>query len=218
MTRKLIVTIIAIVLVIGVIGGCLALYWNSPEDVTVNINAGYQSYTLLIKNGDASGALDVDLDPFSPTAGFTTQTVDLTLDVDSTAYVDGNEGKFTVAVTGALANYITTTVTLLDDAEGDPIANGANITAAATGAGYNSALTDQYVPIYVRLTFTLGNYDNFSDIAELTATVTINWVVDEATTWTYDPDAYYIVGKIGGNEDFWQVNETNKNIAIFFIT
>ena len=210
MSRKIIISVIAIVLVLGVVGGCYALYSKNADDVEVNINAGYESVTLQLNNGADTGAQSaISLENFSPSAR--TQTVDVTLKVNNASLVDGVHGLFTVEVSdtaNTLGAYLTTTVSLLDAAEGN-IAS--DITTAATGTGYDVALSS--TPKYVRISFYLNDdgVTNFATIADTSASLTLTWAHVAASVWTIDTDAYYIVGSIGGAL-LWDVTENNVEL------
>ena len=196
--KKLLVSLISVILIAGVVGTCFALYTTNATQKSFTINAGYEVVNLTINNGANTGAQgNINLSGFKPDA--TTQYVDVTL-VASDGEYDSVHGNFSATLTGELSNYIDTTVRLLDAAEGDP--TGDAITAAAMGEGYDVALSS--TPVYVRLTFTLNAAAcaDFSLAANTSAALTLNWEIAEGSVFTYDADAYYLVGKIDG-EEYW---------------
>ena len=67
----------------------------------------------------------------------------------------------------------------------------------------------------VRITIALkaAAIADFTLAAEKTGTLTLNWTKVAASVWTYDADAYYIVGVLGG-EDKWSVSTDNQNISL----
>jgi Na+-transporting NADH:ubiquinone oxidoreductase subunit NqrD len=201
MNKKLLVTLVAAILAIAVIGSCYATYIVTAEDVTVNISAGYQSVTLVINNDDNSAAqTDFALSGFAPDA--TTQVLDVALTVDHYDLVDGVHGVFAISVSNTadtLGAYLTTTVQVLDDADGNVTDN---ITTDATGEGYDVALSA--TPVYVRITFTLNSdgIANFATIAETSASVALTWEIEEGSLFVLDPNAYYLVGNFSN----WEIN------------
>lgn len=213
--KKVLISVIAIVLVATVVGACFAQFYQADNAATVvNITTSFQSFTLQIKNGANTaliGNTPIDFAALSPS--HRTEAVDITLAVNDSTYIDGNKGVLNVSLTGDLAEYITTTVTLLDAAQGDPIAEGANITAAATGAGYKALLSA--TPIFVRLSFYLNDAGctNFA-AAELTASLSVTWEVDNDSVWSYSGTEYYLVGKINGDATKWAVTEANQNVLL----
>ena len=214
MTRKVIISIIAIVMCIGVIGGCFALYYTKGADKTVTISSSYSELNLVINNaGNTAEQTAISLSGFSPASEDLTKTIDVTLAVDHPQLVDGIQGNFKVALTGTLAPYITTSVGTLASIGAEN--TSADITSEATSnAGKNIALSS--TPVYVRLSFTLNTEAegfNFATLAESTASLTLSWTQVAGTVWTLDNDAYYLVGNIGG-VDKWNVNATNQNVML----
>lgn len=209
MSRKIIVTIIAIVLVVGVVGGCYALYHKNATPVSVNIGAGFESVTLQINNSTNTAAQGaINLSGFSPDNR--TQFVDVTLTVDHPLLVDGVHGLFTVDVTdtaNTLGAYLTTTVSTLSNSV---VVD--DITTDALGSGYDVALSA--TPVYVRVSFYLNNdgVTNFATIADTTATVTLSWEHVSGSIWAVDTDAYYLVGSIGG-VNMWDITEANIKLT-----
>lgn len=197
MKKKLLVSVIAIVLVAAIVGSCFALYSVNATSKNIDITAGYQVVNLEIRNGANSAAQEtITLSGFSPEDASTrTKTVDLTLRITNAGLADGVHGVFAASLTGELASYITTTVNTLSTAEGSV---SGDITSAATGAGYDVALSS--TPVYVRLTFTLTDaaIADFSLAANKSASLTLSWTVASGSVFTYDANAYYLVGTVNG--------------------
>ncbi|MBQ4443913.1 MAG: hypothetical protein II896_04540 [Clostridia bacterium] len=195
MKKKLLVSLIAIVLVAAVAGSCFALYSVNATNKVVSISAGYQVVNMQFKNADNSAVLaDVDFDDaFSP--DLTTQTVDVVLAITNGALADGVHGLFTAALTGTLASHVDVTVNLLTAVGGSL---STDITASATGAGYDIALSA--TPVAVRITVALKAADiaDFASAAETTGTLTLTWAKVAGSVFTYDDNAYYVVGTVNG--------------------
>ena len=195
MKKKLLVSLIAIVLVAAVAGSCFALYSVNATNKVVSISAGYQVVNMQFKNADNSAVLaDVDFDDaFSPE--LTTQTVDVVLAITNGALADGVHGLFTAALTGTMASHVDVTVNLLTAVGGSL---STDITASATGAGYDVALSA--TPVAVRITVTLKAADiaDFASAAETTGTLTLTWAKVAGSVFTYDSSAYYMIGTING--------------------
>ena len=210
MSKKLFVVVIAIVLVAAITGTCFALYSVDATSKSVDISAGYQVVNMQFKNDDNSAVLaNVNLaDKFSPT--LTSQTIDVVLAITNGSLADGVHGNFTAALTGTLAEQVDVTVNLLTAVGGSL---STDITAAATGSGYDVALSA--TPIAIRITIALkaAAIADFSLAAEKTATLTLNWLKVAATVWTLSEDDYYLAGSFSG-VDKWVVSEENQNVKL----
>lgn len=195
MSKKLLVSVIAIILVAAITGTCFALYSVDASNKVVSISAGYQVVNMQIKNGTNSAVLsDVDFDDaFDPTTN--SQYVDVVLAITNASLADGVHGLFTAAVSGDLAAQVDVTVNLLTAVGGSV---STDITAAATGSGYDIALSA--TPVAVRITIALkaAAIADFSLAAEKTGTLTLGWAKVAGSVFTYDADAYYLVGTVNG--------------------
>lgn len=190
--KKVLVIVIATILAISVIGTCFALYKINATDRNITLTTG-DAVTLSIAAGDLA---EVGISPDKTTA-----TYNVTLQSSSTVADASKYGKFTVATSGTLANYMTVSATIANVAKDD----------AALKAGIHYALND--LPTSFTLTFTFNFADvDFSTIAETAASVKLSWVIDDnyAGDFTADPNAYYLVGKIGETEAWAPISTSPK--------
>jgi len=210
MSKKLLVSVIAIILVAAITGTCFALYSVDASNKVVSISAGYQVVNMQIKNGTNSAVLsDVDFDDaFDPTTN--SQYVDVVLAITNASLADGVHGLFTAAVSGDLAAQVDVTVNLLTAVGGSV---STDITAAATGSGYDIALSA--TPVAVRITIALkaAAIADFSLAAEKTGTLTLGWTKVASSVWTLSEDDYYLAGSFSG-VDKWMVSEANQNVKL----
>lgn len=182
--KKVLVIVIATILALSVIGTCFALYKINATDRNITLTTG-DAVTLSIAAGDLA---EVGISP-----DHTTATYNVTLQSSSTVSDASVYGKFTVATSGTLANYLTVSTTIDEVARDD----------AALRAGVHYALND--LPTTFTLTFTFDFSDiDFYTVAETVANVTLSWVIDSSYTGPYTPVAngYYLVGVINGNESW----------------
>ena len=182
--KKVLVIVIVTILALSVIGTCFALYKINATDRNITLTTG-DAVTLSIATGDLD---KVGISPDNPTA-----TYNVTLQSSSTVSDASVYGKFTVATSGTLANYLTVSTTIDEVARDD----------AALRAGIHYALND--LPTTFTLTFTFDFSDvDFYSVAETDANVTLSWVIDSSYTGTYKPvtGSYYLVGKINGKESW----------------
>ena len=196
--KKILVSIIAIVLVAAVIGTCFALYTHNADPINVNIGASTTTVNLQIFDGTNTAAQEtITLNGFSPeNAASITKTVDVVLKISRPDLADGGHGLFGATLTGDLAPYLTMTVNKLSAVGGSL---DEDITASV-GSGYDIAYTA--TPVAVRLTFVLTATSNdpesasyFGLAAEKTASLTLSWTnVD----FVYNASTYYVVGTING--------------------
>lgn len=182
--KKVLVIVIATILALSVIGTCFALYKINATDRNITLTTG-DAVTLSIAAGDLA---EVGISP-----DHTTATYNVTLQSSSTVSDASVYGKFTVATSGTLANYLTVSTTIAEVERDD----------AALKTGIHYALNA--LPTTFTLTFTFDFSDvDFYTIAETVANVTLSWVIDSSYTGPYTPvvGGYYLVGKINGNESW----------------
>ncbi len=191
MKKALILAIIAIILVISVVGVCVALYKVAATQKQVNITASSGS-TCNLTIGTADNLNFTGISPNS-----TTRTFDITLSTSNNALADGVSGIFKVTKGGAQPTYVDVTVNEIPSIGG---ALGSEVAAATTVSGATIALSA--LPKYYRVTITLNatGIAAFDETLAETqfATVSASWEVDEDSLFTYDANAYYVVGTING--------------------
>lgn len=190
MKRKLLVTIIAIVLVIAVTSTCFALYEKTATEKVINLSATAEVCTLTVGTSTS-----LDFAGISPSNR--TKTVDVTLSTSDNTLVDGVHGIFKVALSGDLASSMDVAVNAIASVGAESL--GAANADALTESGANIALSA--VPQYFRVTISLKEAitgDNFGTIAEQTGAITISWTVDTTTVFAYNAEAYYVVGTLNG--------------------
>ena len=191
MKKTLLVTVIAIVLVLSIAGTCFALYKTTPNNKTVNISATAGDTCNLTIGTSTS----LDFSGISPAEGHTSKTVDVTLSTSNGALADGVHGIFKVAKTGDLAAYIDVTVNEIPSVGGTL---GSAVADATTAQGLDIALSA--TPKYYRITMALSAaaIADFSLAAEKTGSITVTWAVNDASVFSYDANAYYVVGTLNG--------------------
>lgn len=182
--KKVLVIVIATILALSVIGTCFALYKINATDRNITLTTG-DAVTLSIAAGDLA---EVGISP-----DHTTATYNVTLQSSSTVSDASVYGKFTVATSGTLANYLTVSTTIDEVARDD----------AALRAGIHYALNDLPTTFTLTFTFDFSGID-FYTVAETVANVTLSWVIDSSYTGPYTPvvGGYYLVGNINGNESW----------------
>ena len=205
MKKTLLVTVIAIVLVLSIAGTCFALYKTTPANKTVNISATAGEDCNLTIGTSAS----LDFSGISPAEGHSSKTVDVTLSTSNGALADGVHGIFKVAKSGDLAAYIDVTVNEIPSV-GGTLGSAAN--DATTAQGLDIALSA--TPVYYRITMALSAaaIADFSLAAEKTGTVTVSWEVNNSSVFTFDANAYYVVGTINGVTS-WTPNESSVKMT-----
>ena len=128
MTKRAIITIIAIVLACLVVGTCFALYSTSASKI-IYISVENVEVDLLINNSDnTSEQADFILGGFSPSAR--EQTKDVTLSRTASAAANGYNGLFSVSESGALEEYLDVTLNVVENG-----ILGEDVTIEAFGAG-----------------------------------------------------------------------------------
>ena len=180
--KKVLVIVIATILALSVIGTCFALYKINATDRNITLTTG-DAVTLSIAAGDLA---EVGISP-----DHTTATYNVTLQSSSTVSDASVYGKFTVATSGTLANYLKVSTTINTEAKDD----------AALKAGVHYALNA--LPTTFTLTFTFDFSDvDFYTVAETVANVTLSWVIDPSYPYTPVVGGYYLVGKINGKQSW----------------
>ncbi len=182
--KKVLVIVIATILALSVIGTCFALYKINATDRNITLTTG-DSVTLSIAADDLA---EVGISP-----DHTTATYNVTLESSSTVSDASVYGKFTVATSGPLANYLKVSTTIGEVERDD----------AALKTGIHYALNA--LPTTFTLTFTFDFSDiDFYTVAETVADVTLSWVIDSSYTGPYTPvvGGYYLVGDINGQESW----------------
>ena len=187
--KKVLVIVIATILALSVIGTCFALYKINATDRNITLTTG-DAVTLSIAAGDLA---EVGISPDHTTATYSVTLQSSTTVDDASVY-----GKFTVATSGTLANYLTVSTTIDEVARDD----------AALKTGIHYALNDLPTTFILTFTFDFSDID-FYTVAETVANVTLSWVIDESYTGPYTPTegAYYLVGKINGSESWAPVSD-----------
>lgn len=182
--KKVLVIVIATILALSVIGTCFALYKINATDRDITLTTG-DAITLSIEAGDLAAT---GLSPDNTTA-----TYNVTLTSSSTVSDASVYGKFSVAMSGDLASYITVETNI----------GGTDYDNAALAGGVHYALNDLPTTFTLTFKFNIGD-NNFADIAEKVAHVVLSWVIDDTYTGAYTPveGGYYLVGKINGTESW----------------
>ncbi|MBQ7914983.1 MAG: hypothetical protein IJZ28_02450 [Clostridia bacterium] len=202
---RILVSLLAFVLAVSVVGGCFALYIVNATDRNITIGTG-DAITLAI--GNAPEAAITGLNPTNP--------VTCTINLQSSAVgaiTEDVQGKFYVEVaTGTYSTYLKVNA-LVTEKDGITEHNVAH--DDLTSVGYTCKLAD--LPETVKLTFSLEGIAgaDFLAIADQTATVTLHWEIDDSyeSTWEIDADAYYLVGNIGGF-DLWTPNSDTYKLSL----
>ena len=190
--KKVLVIVIATILALSVIGTCFALYKINATDRNITLTTGDAVTLSIAADPLAEGGI-------SPTK--TTATYSVTLQSSTNVDDASVYGKFTVATSGTLANYLTVSTTIDEVARDD----------AALKTGIHYALNDLPTTFTLTFTFDFSGIDFYS-VAETVADVTLSWVIDESYTGPYTPTegAYYLVGKINGSESWAPASDTHK--------
>ena len=180
--KKVLVIVIATILALSVIGTCFALYKINATDRNITLTTG-DAVTLSIAAGDLA---EVGISPEK-----TTVTYSVTLQSSTTVDDASVYGKFTVATSGTLANYLKVSTTINTEEKDD----------AALKTGVHYALNALPTTFTLTFTFDFSEIDFYS-VAETVANVTLSWVIDPSYPYTPVADSYYLVGKINGNESW----------------
>ena len=190
--KKVLVIVIATILALSVIGTCFALYKINATDRNITLTTG-DAVTLSIAAGDLA---EVGISP-----DHTTATYNVKLESSSTVSDASVYGKFTVATSGTLANYLKVSTTINTEEKDD----------AALKKGVYYALNALPTTFTLTFTFDFSGID-FYTVAETVANVTLSWVIDSSYTGTYKPvtGGYYLVGKINGKESWAPASDDHK--------
>lgn len=204
---RILVSLLAFVLAVSVVGGCFALYIVNATERNITIGTG-DAITLAI--GNAPVAAITGLNPTNP--------VTCTINLQSSAVgaiTEDVQGKFYVEVaTGTYSTYLKVNA-VVTEKDGITKHDVDHDELTSASAGYTCKLAD--LPETVKLTFSLEGITGaaFLAIAEQDATVTLHWVIDDSyeSTWVIDANSYYLVGNIGGF-DLWTPNSDTYKLSL----
>lgn len=195
MKKKVLVILTALVLVVGMVGSCFALYSKDATQKTITLTTG-DSVTLTM-TGDSLALENLNPD--------TNKTYAVTLSASNTALLGEGAGEFKVTIAASSA----------DDAD---LALAANIgLSASDGAAFSATKSElaagveidfDDLPEAITLTFYIGEEAFLTGAAEGSVDVTLSWKVVEEE-WTIDTEAYYIVGSMNG----WSITSTTTKLS-----